>query len=131
MQAQTRLEGPLPGPAQAGSAPCPIDHQHLARYTMGLASLEIEVLGLFASQAQLTFAALERARDAKAWRDAAHTLKGSARAVGAWRVADHAAEAEAMPAGPASPDRSVALANIRLAIEETGRYIASLPPAAD
>ena len=68
----------------------PIDTGHLQRMTLGDASLEREVLAMFSAQAVGligTLAALPA--DAAAL---AHTLKGSARAIGAFRVAD-AAEA--------------------------------------
>ena len=74
----------------------PIDRQHLGRFTLGDASLEFEVLGLFAAQTPLTIAALKDASSDKDWKMAAHTLKGSARAVGAWRLAELALQAESL-----------------------------------
>jgi HPt (histidine-containing phosphotransfer) domain-containing protein len=68
----------------------PIDMAHLGRMTMGDASLEREVLAMFAGQsAGLIGALASLPADAAAL---AHTLKGSARAIGAFHVAD-AAEA--------------------------------------
>jgi HPt (histidine-containing phosphotransfer) domain-containing protein len=63
-----------------------IDFEHLARMTLGERDLEAEVLTLFEQQADIL---LERMRDAppKAVAAFAHTLKGSARGIGAWRVA--------------------------------------------
>lgn len=104
----------------------PIDHQHLDRFTFGSASLELEVLGLFAGQAPETLAFLKAAHDAKSWRDAAHTLKGSARAVGAWRVAEWAAAAEALREGHAHPQREAAIEAVAEALEEVCLYIARL-----
>ena len=66
----------------------PIDIEHLQRMTLGDAGLEREVLAMFSAQAVGligTLAALPA--DAGAL---AHTLKGSARAIGAFRVADAA-----------------------------------------
>jgi HPt (histidine-containing phosphotransfer) domain-containing protein len=66
-----------------------IDLVHLSRQTMGDSVLETELLTLFQAQA-LQFAA--RLRDPKKpgehkWRgDLAHTLKGSARAIGAFKL---------------------------------------------
>ena len=57
-----------------GSA-APIDHRHLARYTLGNRALEVDVLHLFADQAPLTLADLVGAMSDKAWHMAAHTLK--------------------------------------------------------
>jgi HPt (histidine-containing phosphotransfer) domain-containing protein len=64
----------------------PIDLQHLARMTLGDAALEQQVLGMFASQAA---SLIEKLAALPAEAGAlAHTLKGSARAVGAFRVAE-------------------------------------------
>ena len=108
----------------AGTMTPPIDHAHLARYTMGNRALEIEVLQLFAGQAPLTMRDLEKADTAKAWHIAAHTLKGSARAVGAGQVARVAEQAET--AGLADPDRDLTLARLRAAIKTASVYIADL-----
>jgi HPt (histidine-containing phosphotransfer) domain-containing protein len=68
----------------------PIDVEHLKRMTLGDAGLEHEVLAMFAAQAVSLIGALAALpADAGVL---AHTLKGSARAIGAFRVAD-AAEA--------------------------------------
>lgn len=63
-----------------------LDEDHLRRMTLGDRRLEREVLEIFARQSVLV---LERmAAMEPAFRSmAAHTLKGSARGVGAWRVA--------------------------------------------
>jgi len=64
----------------------PIDRAHLARMTLGDAALERQVLGMFASQSARVIeelAALPAEVGALA-----HTLKGSARAIGAFRVAE-------------------------------------------
>jgi HPt (histidine-containing phosphotransfer) domain-containing protein len=65
----------------------PIDWAHLSRFTMNDRALEQEVLGLFAIEAPRYLAQLNAAADRKDWIEAAHTLKGSARAVGAWAIA--------------------------------------------
>ena len=66
----------------------PIDIEHLKRMTLGDASLEREVLAMFSAQAVGLIGALATLpADAGAL---AHTLKGSARAIGAFRVADAA-----------------------------------------
>ena len=68
-----------------------IDLDHLSRMTQGERSLEREVLQLFDRQAtMLTVRMREAAPPVIA--ASAHTLKGSARGIGAWRVA-RAAEA--------------------------------------
>jgi HPt (histidine-containing phosphotransfer) domain-containing protein len=72
----------------------PIDIEHLARMTLGDASLEHEVLAMFSAQAVSLIGALT-ALPANAGA-LAHTLKGSARAIGAFAVADAAESLEAL-----------------------------------
>jgi HPt (histidine-containing phosphotransfer) domain-containing protein len=72
----------------------PIDMAHLGRMTLGDASLEREVLAMFAGQSAGligTLASLPANAAALA-----HTLKGSARAIGAFHVADAAEALEAV-----------------------------------
>jgi HPt (histidine-containing phosphotransfer) domain-containing protein len=98
----------------------PIDFAHLRRMTLGDASLEHEVLAMFSAQAVGLVGALATLPS-----DAAmltHTLKGSARAIGAFGVADAAGSLEAAiqsgsdPA-PALAELSDAVAEARLAID--------------
>jgi HPt (histidine-containing phosphotransfer) domain-containing protein len=98
----------------------PIDIEHLQRMTLGDASLEREVLAMFSAQAVSLIGALSTLpSDAAAL---AHTLKGSARAIGAFRVADAADCLEALiqnggdPA-PALTELREAAAQARLAID--------------
>jgi HPt (histidine-containing phosphotransfer) domain-containing protein len=74
------------------SADCPVDFDYLKRMTLGEEALEREVLGMFLKQTK-------RLLDALACSSAetpvlTHTLKGSARAIGAFRLADRAAALE-------------------------------------
>jgi HPt (histidine-containing phosphotransfer) domain-containing protein len=82
----------------APESPLTIDEVHLERMTLGDRSLEREVLEIFARQTTLT---LERIADSGPARAAAaaHTLKGSARGIGAWRVALAAERLEEAAAG--------------------------------
>jgi HPt (histidine-containing phosphotransfer) domain-containing protein len=77
-------------PPLAPDAPA-IDRTHLFRMTLGDHDLECEVLQLFDQQAGLLLARMAEA-DAAGVAALAHTLKGSARGVGAFGVA-RAAEA--------------------------------------
>lgn len=79
----------------------PIDWAHLSRFTLEDSALEQEVLGLFAQEAPRYLARLQTATSRKDWIEAAHTLKGSARAVGAWAIAECAQAAEALQAASA------------------------------
>ena len=75
-----------------------IDEDHLGRMTLGDRSLEREVLEIFARQTTLTLERIAGAAPARA-AAAAHTLKGSARGIGAWRVAQAAERLERAAAG--------------------------------
>ena len=83
------------GPRQAESV---IDEDHLGRMTLGDRSLEREVLEIFARQTTLSLSRLAGAEPARA-AAVAHTLKGSARGVGAWRVAQAAERLEQVASG--------------------------------
>lgn len=71
----------------------PIDMAHLGRMTLGDLSLEREVLAMFAGQSAGLVEALAGLPANAA--TLAHTLKGSARAIGAYRVAEAAERLEA------------------------------------
>ena len=92
----------------------PIDFEHLKRMTLDDAGLEQEVLAMFAAQSAKLMTALAAApADAPAL---AHTLKGSARAIGAFAVAEAAGRLETVISrgGDAGP----ALAELGEAVEE-------------
>lgn len=86
--------------AMAGTSSLPLDLTHLRRFTAGNRALEREVLELFVEQAPRTLQAMQLAGSEKSWLDAAHTLKGSAFAVGANVIARTAAEAELLRGQP-------------------------------
>jgi HPt (histidine-containing phosphotransfer) domain-containing protein len=79
------------------------------------------VLALFVTHGEQVLAELERAEDAKSWKLWTHTLKGSARGIGAFAVADAAAEAERH-----SLDKSK-LIPLTLAFTEARAFIGSNP----
>jgi HPt (histidine-containing phosphotransfer) domain-containing protein len=105
----------------------PVDLAYLARFTLGNVALEREVLQLFAAQMPVYLGTLRGARGRKAWRDAAHCIKGSACAVGAWRLAGCAefAERVEMDGAAAAPheQREKAVVAVALAAEEACRFI--------
>ncbi len=83
----------------------PIDTAHLERMTLGDAGLRREVLTMFAAQALRLVGMLAAAPpDADAL---AHTLKGSARAIGAFAVADAATALEAALKNGEDPARAL------------------------
>ena len=104
----------------------PIDHAHLARYTLGNTALEHEVLGLFREQATPLLAELAGAQTPSDWKHYAHTLKGSARAVGAWQVGYAAEAAERLSWNVDPGTRLAAIAALRIEIDSVSRYIGTL-----
>ena len=101
----------------------PIDLVHLARTTLGDRALEREVLQLFDRQSDILIARMRTAAPA-AMAALAHTLKGSARGIGAWRVA-RAAELLEL-AGVSGNSTDDALNGLTAASEEARTVIAEL-----
>jgi HPt (histidine-containing phosphotransfer) domain-containing protein len=101
----------------------PIDLVHLARMTLGERSLEREVLELFDRQAMLLLERMQAA-PVEAVPALAHTLKGSARAIGAGHVA-RAAEAVEFANGDAG-ERARAFAALGSATTQARSFIADL-----
>jgi HPt (histidine-containing phosphotransfer) domain-containing protein len=98
----------------------PLDREHLRRMTLGDAALEREVLGMFLQQAARLVDAL--AVLPPETRTLTHTLKGSARAIGAHLVAEHAdrldvAIRDGGDAAQALVGLNAAVADARAAIE--------------
>jgi len=75
----------------------PIDFAHLSRMTLGDPVLESEVLTMFATQSAKLLEQLAPLPPEAG--SLAHTLKGSARAIGAFAVAEAAARLESALAG--------------------------------
>lgn len=104
----------------------PIDFAHLRRYTLNDRALEKEILEIFAAQLPLTIGELRSASLPEDWKRAAHTLKGSARAVGAGDLAELAASAE-RAAALADPAARRAIVNrIEAAAAGVAAFIATL-----
>ena len=106
----------------------PVDLVHLARYTLGNKAFEREILDLFVSQSRVTLKYLEAAATDKEWRDQAHALLGSAKAVGARKVADRVLIAQKLPGACNAPERADVLEAIAVEIEIANRYIRDLFP---
>ena len=104
----------------------PIDLAHLSRMTLGERTLECEVLELFDRQAELLLPRI-RAGAPPEIAAAAHTLKGSARGIGAWRVAKTAEAVEAA----APVDFVTAVDALQAALAETKAAIAQLLQASE
>jgi HPt (histidine-containing phosphotransfer) domain-containing protein len=101
----------------------PIDRVHLGRYSLGSLSLEREILGLFLAQLPLSIEQLRFAVTDREWQIAAHTIKGSARAVGAWQVARLALEAEQTSGVADEEEREKFLAALDEACETIEAYV--------
>ena len=86
------------------------DRAHFDHMTGGDLALQAEVLALFRQQVTGWRAQFEAGRE---WRDAVHTMKGSARGIGLIALAEACEAAEAAPEA-AQPE---ALANVLAALE--------------
>jgi HPt (histidine-containing phosphotransfer) domain-containing protein len=100
----------------------PIDSAHLGRMTLGDAELEREVLAMFSAQATGLIGRLQPMPSDGMM--LAHTLKGSARGIGAFRVADAAECLEAAIRHGDDPAR--ALAGLKEAVAEARTAIDAL-----
>ncbi len=94
----------------------PVDLVHLARYTLGDAATEHEVLALFRTQSQFLLQRLKDWPDQASRQRTAKTLKASARGIGAWRVAMAAEQADSLEAVRVLERR----------IDEANRFIGAL-----
>lgn len=103
----------------------PIDIEHLARMTLGERDLEREVLCLFDRQADMLLVKMQEAAPA-AIAAYAHTLKGSARGIGAWSVAEAAAAVETAAQRAETAQLARAMSRLTLAIGEARRVIVEL-----
>lgn len=104
----------------------PVDLVHLSRYTLGDRTLEGEVLELFCTQSPIYLERLRAAGSDQDWKDAAHSLKGSASAIGAWRTAAAAERAEALSGDALSQGRTLRLSELETSLREAELYIRAL-----
>ncbi|WP_297579118.1 Hpt domain-containing protein [Roseibium sp.] len=100
----------------------PIDLVQLATNTLGNRDLEVQVLHLFKSQSSSTLQRLASETDASIRLDLVHTLKGSARAIGAERVAAVCENLE----GKMKSVPDAATAGLISAVDEANSYIRDL-----
>lgn len=99
------------------------DRAHLGRYTGGDHALEVELVGLMCDQAERCIERMGQASDAKEFHDAAHTLKGAARGVGAFALAaacERAEEAPEAERGDAEAEIATRYAETRTAFADVG-----------
>jgi len=100
-----------------------VDFEHLKKYTAGDAQIEDEILGIFVQQAEIWVRNLNDSQETKAWLEAAHSLKGSARGIGAWAVAELCEHAEALASQGSPEERSIVLGDLKIAMEDVVRCI--------
>ncbi len=103
----------------------PIDVTHLARMTLGDASLEREVLQLYDRQAGILLARMQQVTPTAA-AAYAHTLKGSSSGIGAFKVARAADAVESAATRNAEADVTAAISRLGTAISEARAMIAEL-----
>ncbi|MDX2237733.1 MAG: Hpt domain-containing protein [Hyphomonadaceae bacterium] len=103
-----------------------LDEEHFGMMTGGDAALQAEIVTLFRAQAELWTRLLVVDAPVQTWRDAAHTLKGSARGLGLWALADACAQAEQLGRGGAVDGREIA-AGLERARAALADALAALP----
>jgi len=96
-----------------------IDFDHLNKYVDGDIALTREIFGLFVHQTEMWGRGLDPASDDEVWESVTHSLKGSAKAVGAVNLATLCEAAEALVGDERRMGaRDVAVQNIEFAIEQ-------------
>ncbi|MFO1037676.1 MAG: response regulator [Geminicoccaceae bacterium] len=93
---RARLE---PSPPPDDQVP-PVELEHFTSFTAGDVQLERELSSLYLATVRVYMDEMGAAPDERAWRSAAHALKGASANIGARIVADLAAEAEYLPPSP-------------------------------
>jgi HPt (histidine-containing phosphotransfer) domain-containing protein len=93
-----------------------VDFAYLENYAGGDAQVVDEVLALFVEQAGLWKRLLDPSTADGGWRDAAHTLKGSALGIGARALGEACGAAEAA-AGADLIERTMRLTRVRDALD--------------
>ena len=95
-----------------------IDFDHLNRYVGGDRDLTREVFGLFRNQVEMWGKGLKADADDEVWESVTHTLKGSARAVGAMALSEACENAESITGDDRRPGaREVAVELIEQKID--------------
>lgn len=111
--------------SRTATADRPVDLVHLARHTLGDRNLEREVLQLFCRQSVIYLDRLKQARASTSRVEAAHTIKGSAKGIGAWTVAELAQAVEERSEQPVSGARAL-IADLEQAIADANGFITDI-----
>ncbi|MDR3512303.1 MAG: Hpt domain-containing protein [Caulobacteraceae bacterium] len=103
-----------------------VDFKHLESFAGGDQQVVDEVLAIFREQAAMWLRLLDPAAEDGAWRDAAHTLKGSALGLGAHDLAEACAAAERAATANLA-ERTIRLDRVRdaldLALADIAAYV--------
>ncbi len=114
-----------------------LDRHHLAIMTGDDDALQVELFGLFNTQAALWQRLFTPLAPLHTWRDAAHACKGSAKGLGLWRLAEACSVAEELGREGLieGPDVNDALSTVRaelaLALDALRELHAKLSAAND
>lgn len=101
-----------------------IDFDHLNQYVGGDIELTAEIFGMFHHQVEMWGRALTADADDDTWAAVTHSLKGSAKAVGAVNLAILCEKAEALVGDGNRPGaREVAIQNIEYKMYQVGAEI--------
>jgi HPt (histidine-containing phosphotransfer) domain-containing protein len=102
-----------------------IDFDHLNQYVGGDADLTREIFGLFRNQVEMWGKGLQADAEDEIWASVTHSLKGSARAVGAMSLAEACEKAESLVGDDRRPGaREVAVQNLEHRISQVLSEIA-------
>lgn len=115
------------------SARLVLDLDHFRHMTGDDRALQAEIVALFRGQAQIWRRIIIADAPIHTWRDAVHTLKGSARGLGLWRLADacEAAEEATRACTPDSPVIGRELAQVQAALCDALDALPALEAAND
>lgn len=110
----------------------PFDRAYFDMMTGADTALQVEIVGLFREQAELWRRQLIPDAPTQVWRDAAHTVKGSARGLGLFALGEVCADLEALAKGGAVEGGLVtrALERVRDALREALDMLEPIAPAA-
>jgi HPt (histidine-containing phosphotransfer) domain-containing protein len=100
----------------SGVDPAVFDREHLSQYTNGDPALERELVTLFLDHFAPVRRQLEGAQSAYDWKFAAHSLKGSARSIGAPQLGTLAEKLEVMGFEATEPSKKQALDELEAAM---------------
>ena len=106
-----------------GNQGSPIDLVHLAKYTHGNKELEAEVLELFLHQSEQYLDKLKNSSTEKDWKEAAHTIKGSAKGIGAWQVAKKAEAVEKIDYSLVRDSKATLIESLESSMSKAKGYI--------